>query len=122
MVDAYLTGRCNFFEATGSDLSPWGPSSATSPVELQEVMRGADQGPLALHLLDAAEQKGPKASPLFDLTEGWLHDGLPPPVDGAALLSGELPSHLLLMCLVASWPAAWSGGILKSCGSRDLMG
>jgi len=57
-------------------------SGAPSLVQFQQIVGGTDQGPLALHVLDASEQEGPKASRLLDLPEGRLHDGLPSPVDG----------------------------------------
>ena len=51
-------------------------SCRTYPVELQHVVRCADQCPLRADLVDAAQQEVAEALRLFDLPEDRLDDGL----------------------------------------------
>ena len=68
-------------------------SCRTCSVNLQDVVRGADQRPLRADLLDAAQQELAEALRLFDLPEDRLDDGLAPRVDGLARLGLELSFH-----------------------------
>jgi len=68
-----------------------GPSPA--PVELQEVVPGADQGPLPPDLGEAPQEELAEAPGPLDEAEDRFRDGLPPGVQRPAALGPELPLH-----------------------------
>ena len=46
------------------------------PEQLQQVVAGDDQVPLAIHLLQTSQQEAPQAAGFLDLTVHRLHDRL----------------------------------------------
>ena len=79
-------------------IGPEGRTAASSPaqsIQLENVVRGAHQRPLPLHLLEAPQQKLPKASGLFDLAEHRFDHPLPFFVRGPAALRAQLVGHAL---------------------------
>src|SRR5256714_9152471 len=62
----------------GAPLTAGGSKS----IELQQIVRGADDLPLRIHFVQAAQEKLPEAPALFDLTEDRLDDALPQTIHG----------------------------------------
>src|SRR5229473_5281451 len=67
--------------------------SIAEPVQLQNVVRETDHGPLPLHLLQTTQEKLPEAARLFDLSKHRLHDRFAPGVDGRSHLGLQFPAH-----------------------------
>src|SRR5260370_13532629 len=67
--------------------------SIAEPVQLQNVMRETDHGPLPLHLLQTTQEKLPEAARLFDLSKHRLHDRFAPGADGRSHLGLQFPAH-----------------------------
>src|SRR6266567_5212523 len=63
--------------------------------QLEEVVGGADHGPLGPHFLDAAQQELAEAACLFDLSEHRFHHLLSQSVRGFEAAVVDLLSHLL---------------------------
>src|SRR6266481_9391615 len=64
-------------------------SCRAGPVELEHVVRCADQRPFGADFVDAAQQELAEALRLFDLSEDRLDDGLAPRVDTLARLAHQ---------------------------------
>src|SRR5258708_32990575 len=67
--------------------------SIAEPVQLQNVMRETDHGPLPLHLLQTTQEKLPEAARLFDLSKHRLHDRFAFSVDRRPRLGLQFPPH-----------------------------
>src|SRR5258708_13492854 len=67
--------------------------SIAEPVQLQNVVRETDHGPLPLHLLMTTEEKLPEAARLFDLSKHRLHDRFAFGVDRRPRLGLQFPPH-----------------------------
>ena len=63
--------------------------------QLQEVVGGADHGPLGTYFLDAAQQELAEAACLFDLSEHWFHHLLSQSVGCFEVAVVDLLSHPL---------------------------
>jgi hypothetical protein len=70
-------------------------SCRAGPVELEHVVRCADQRPFGADFVDAAQQELAEALRLFDLSEDRLDDGLTPRVDTLARLAHQFAFHPL---------------------------
>src|SRR5258708_12528330 len=70
-------------------------SCRAGPVELEHVVRCADQRPFGADFVDAAQQELAAALRLFDLSEDRLDDGLAPRVDTLARLAHQFAFHPL---------------------------
>ena len=70
-------------------------------------MRRADKRPFTADLLEAAQKKLPKASPLLDLPQDRFHDAFACGVDRRADLGLELARHPLHARRLAPNRAAW---------------
>ena len=82
-------------EAIPPSLCSGCPSIPPGNVELEEIVRGADQTPFPSHFSFPSQQESPDASGLFDLAEGRFHDPLAFGVGLSPLLGSQFPSHLL---------------------------
>ena len=82
------TGRRGGFVPSSSRYNP--PSRTRSP-NLQQIVRGAPQRPLAVHLLKSSKQKLSQPSGLLHLTEGRFDYFFPVPIGHAALLRQKFP-------------------------------
>jgi len=60
---------------------------------LQYVVRGAPQGPLAVHLFQASKQELPEPSGLLHLPEDRFHNRFSFPVDNAALFREQFSAN-----------------------------
>src|SRR6266704_6694074 len=85
--------------------------------QLQEVVGGADDGPLCTHFLDAAQQELAEAACLFDLSEHRFHYLLSQSVGCFEAAVVDLLSHLL-----RQWSADFSvlGGRVLGTSGRDI--
>lgn len=64
-------------------------------MQLEQVVGQGDQGPVAPHLLQAAQQKAAESS-IFDLAKGRLDDHLAAGVHLGSLRGREFAPHLRL--------------------------
>ena len=69
----------------------WSPSGRARGPNLQQIVRGAPQRPLAVHLLKSSKQKLSQPSGLLHLTEGRFDYFFPVPIGHAALLRQKFP-------------------------------
>src|SRR5258707_13884983 len=67
--------------------------SIAEPVQLQNVMRETDHGPLPSPLLQTTQEKLPEAARLFDLSKHRLHDRFAFGVDRRPRLGLQFPPH-----------------------------
>src|SRR5713101_212463 len=72
--------------------------SIAEPVQLQNVVRETDHGPLPLHVLQTPQEELPEAARLFDLSKHRLHDRFAPGVDGRSHLGLQFPAHAVHPC------------------------
>src|SRR5260370_13283763 len=70
-------------------------SCRAGPVELEHVVRCADQRPFGADFVDAAQQELAEALRLFDLSEDRLDEGLAPRVDTLARPAPQFAFHPL---------------------------
>src|SRR5207249_11637815 len=83
-------------------ISPgWG--AQLRPMQLQEIVRQADQAPLRADLGQTPERKAPEATPGFDVRKDVLDDRLAAPIDRLAMRRTQLRAHLLT-CRAATIP------------------
>lgn len=66
------------------------------PVELEEVVSGADERPLSADCAEAPDEEAPEGACVFDLPVHRLHDRLAPSIDRPPLGAPELVSHTVL--------------------------
>src|SRR5215831_19447592 len=69
--------------------------ACSGAIQLQQVVREADQAPLRADVREPTERKTSEAAPVFDVREDGLDDGLAAPVDGGAEWGAQLGPHLL---------------------------
>src|SRR5512145_3406521 len=67
---------------------------AARPIQLEQVVRQADQHPLGGHVSDSAEGKAPEAAELLDLPEDGFDDRLAQRVEAPPGGRGELRPHV----------------------------
>jgi len=84
-------GRVGTRERAGPFGPRFGPSPA--PEQRQEIVAGTDQGPLALYLDEAAEQKPAEVPRPLDKGEDGLCEHLPRRVQGVPPLGAERAAH-----------------------------
>src|SRR6266545_859445 len=68
------------------------PSEA-QPIELENVVRRADQRPFTLHLVDSTQQELPEAASLLDLSDHRFHEPFARGIDRGARLRVQLTGH-----------------------------
>src|ERR1700730_13876696 len=69
------------------------PHSPTEAIQLENVVRRADQGPFALDLLESPQQELPEATGLLDLTNHRFDDRFARGIDRRARLGVQLAGH-----------------------------
>src|ERR1700712_1758671 len=85
---------CQIGEVRRAMFRAFGPfSTGACPVELQQVVGGAYQSPLAAYFLYAAQQELPEALRLLDLTEDRLDDCFSSSIDRSSCLGCKFAFH-----------------------------
>src|SRR5262249_60919809 len=85
--------------ATTSGLGLWRVTTSTvhsyaEAVQSEDIVRRADQGPLALHLLDAPQRELPKSTGLLNLSDYRLDQAFACGVDRHARRRHPLATHV----------------------------
>src|ERR1700729_1194927 len=69
------------------------PRSPTEAIQLENVVRRADQRPFALYLFESPQQELPEATGLLDLTNHRFDDRFAPGINPRARLGVQLAGH-----------------------------